>query len=140
MEMNQRPGKPEEVVEMRPQAIVLAMVTALLAAACGSVAPLPIQAPVSELYASNFNANSVTVHGAGANGNVAPTRTIVGPSVGLNLPIGLALDSAGNIYVANFASNTVGGPRDGGERECGADPHDQWRGHGPQRSTRRGPG
>jgi hypothetical protein len=42
-----------------------------------------------------------------ASGNVAPLRTIVGPATGLNAPIGLALDSSGNLYVSNSLGNSI---------------------------------
>jgi secreted PhoX family phosphatase len=46
--------------------------------------------------------SSVTVFGAGANGNVAPIRTISGPKTGLGAGYsdGIALDASGTIYVA----------------------------------------
>ncbi len=51
---------------------------------------------------------SVLVYPAGSNGNVAPTATISGSNTGLNLPVGIAVDSSGNTYV------TDGGPDGGG--------------------------
>jgi sugar lactone lactonase YvrE len=50
--------------------------------------------------------NSVNVYPAGSNGNVSPAAIIVGADTELDLPIGIALDSGGNIYV----SNGFGGP------------------------------
>jgi sugar lactone lactonase YvrE len=44
---------------------------------------------------------SITEYPAGATGNVAPIATITGSATGLAGPLGIALDSAGNIYVAN---------------------------------------
>jgi len=62
------------------------------------------------MYVTNFSSDSVTVYAAGANGNAAPIRTITSQfnSV-LNLvqPSGIALDSYGNVYVANQAISTV---------------------------------
>jgi Beta-propeller repeat/NHL repeat len=53
---------------------------------------------------------SVTVYLAGSNGNVAPSARISGDSnsdnAGFNFPTGIALDSSGNLYVANVS----GGP------------------------------
>lgn len=46
----------------------------------------------------------VTVYAKRANGDVAPIRTISGSSTGLTAPNGIALDSGGNIYVANYQS------------------------------------
>ena len=46
-------------------------------------------------------AGSITVYSVGASGNVAPTATIEGSNTQLFGPQGIALDSDGNIYVAN---------------------------------------
>ncbi|HXQ30329.1 MAG TPA: NHL repeat-containing protein [Gemmatimonadales bacterium] len=72
------------------------------------------------IYATNqatfFNSGvtsegpSVTVYAtAGLSGtvNLAPTDTIVGDNTDLVLPEGIAVDAAGNIYVANFEGNTI---------------------------------
>jgi hypothetical protein len=52
------------------------------------------------IYVSLTN-NGVLVFAPDATGNVAPVRTIAGAHTGLAVPIGLALDPAGNLYVAN---------------------------------------
>jgi hypothetical protein len=52
--------------------------------------------------------DSVTIYAAGSNGNVAPMATISGPLTQLNLPSGIAVDSSGNIYVANDGSDGGG--------------------------------
>jgi hypothetical protein len=57
-----------------------------------------------KIYVTNqgaFPSGSVTVFDAGANGNVAPSATISGTNTGLNHPVGIAVDGAGQIYVAN---------------------------------------
>lgn len=65
------------------------------------------------IYATNgVNDNgtppySVTVYPAGSNGNVTPSRTITGSKTGLSQPYSIAVDSSGNIYVAN--AGTCGG-------------------------------
>jgi hypothetical protein len=46
--------------------------------------------------------DQVTVYAAGANGDVAPIRTISGPDTKLDHPQGIALDSESHIYVTNF--------------------------------------
>jgi len=55
------------------------------------------------------NSGSITVYPPGANGNVAPKATIADgahdKNTQLNTPRGLALDSAGNIYVTNAPGN-----------------------------------
>src|SRR5439155_7390472 len=51
--------------------------------------------------ASNSGVSSITVYAAGASGNVTPAATIAGGNTGLGSPAGIALDGAGNIYVAN---------------------------------------
>ncbi|MGQ0548671.1 MAG: beta-propeller fold lactonase family protein [Armatimonadota bacterium] len=92
---------------MRRHPMILTVLTALFAAACGlieTVPPAPVPpAPTSELYVANNGNNSVTVYAATANGNIAPIRTISGGATGLNGPSGVALDGAGNLYVANFS-------------------------------------
>lgn len=50
----------------------------------------------------------VTIYHSGSNGNVAPTATIVGAATGLVDPLGIALDSSGNIYVSNSAGAFYG--------------------------------
>jgi hypothetical protein len=56
----------------------------------------------NEVFVANFQANSVTVYSIGANGNVAPMRTISGALTGLNSPYGVAVDAVNNeVYVVN---------------------------------------
>lgn len=58
-----------------------------------------------------YDRGKVTVYPAGSDGNVAPITTISGSGTGLSYPIGIALDSSGNIYVANtLTANTVSNP------------------------------
>ena len=66
------------------------------------------------LYVANLagytpGTNSVTVYGAGANGNTMPLATIAGGTTGLFNPVGIAVDAAGSIYVSNYG-NTDAGP------------------------------
>lgn len=61
------------------------------------------------IYVANFSGGvskdgSVTVYAAGANGNVAPIRTIAGSNTGLDTPWSMALDASGKVYVTNRAS------------------------------------
>ena len=64
-----------------------------------------------DIYAANFSGaskeGSVTVYAAGANGNVAPIRTIAGSNTGLHAPWSLALDASGKVYVTNHASVVI---------------------------------
>ena len=60
------------------------------------------------IYVANddgfFSDESITVYAAGANGNVAPTRTIAGTNTALIDPTGVAVDSNGDAYVSNIGS------------------------------------
>ncbi len=56
----------------------------------------------------NGGADAITVYPAGSNGNVVPSATIDGSKTGLDFPAGIALDSSGNIYVANDGSEDGG--------------------------------
>ena len=47
-----------------------------------------------------YPAQSIAVFAAGANGDVAPTATVAGPSTGLVGAVSLAVDAAGKMYVA----------------------------------------
>jgi sugar lactone lactonase YvrE len=49
-------------------------------------------------------ADTVTVYKAGSYGNLAPMATISGSLTQLNMPSGIAIDSSGNIWVANDGS------------------------------------
>src|SRR6266581_804323 len=51
--------------------------------------------------------NSITVYGSRATGNATPSAMITGGSTGLNRPVGIALDAAGRIYVANSGNNSI---------------------------------
>jgi len=51
---------------------------------------------------------TILVYAAGSEGNVAPKAAIKGPDTGLGLPIGVALDSGGTIYVTNLDEDTFG--------------------------------
>ncbi len=62
----------------------------------------------------NNGAGSIRVYSPTANGNVSPIRTIAndasGPKTHFQSPVGMALDSAGKIYVTNDGS--IGGKSD----------------------------
>jgi len=59
------------------------------------------------IYIANSAANSIIEFKRGANGDVAPVRTISGGLTGLSLPSYIALDVAGDIYVTNATANSV---------------------------------
>src|SRR6266516_477290 len=81
----------------------------LTAAALASGSPVTYTATgtgrvTGKLYVANYSGNNITVYAAGASGNVTPTATIAGGNTGLANPQGIALDGAGNLYVANAAN------------------------------------
>ena len=57
--------------------------------------------PCPCLYVANLGNNTVTVYPIGATGSVEPIETIGGSNTELIAPVDVALDSNGNIYVAN---------------------------------------
>jgi DNA-binding beta-propeller fold protein YncE len=55
-----------------------------------------------------FGPPSITVHDAGATGNVAPVRVIQGPKAQLAWPTGISVDSTrGEVYVSNAAGDSI---------------------------------
>jgi hypothetical protein len=52
------------------------------------------------IYITSVN-NSITVYPLDASGSAAPIRTISGIATGLALPIGIVVDQAGEVFVAN---------------------------------------
>lgn len=75
------------------------------------------------IYVANYEGGpsefgSVTVYPPGSDGDAKPARAIVGVDTGIRQPYGVALDSAGNIYVANY---TGGESRAGSVTVYGAD-------------------
>jgi secreted PhoX family phosphatase len=56
------------------------------------------------IYVTNAATNSITVYPANSNGNPNPITTIIGSSTLLDDPVAIAMDSGGNIYVANRGS------------------------------------
>ena len=63
--------------------------------------------PVNTMYVLNLNSSSIQSFAPGSTGNVAPTSTVSGVGTTLNTPYYMALDPSGNVWVANFAANTV---------------------------------
>lgn len=56
---------------------------------------------------ADFSAGSLLGFAAGASGNVPPVYDIAGAATGLLSPYGVAVDSSGNVWVADSAANTV---------------------------------
>lgn len=57
--------------------------------------------------ANEFPNSSVTVYRPGANGNASPIATIRGSNTGLAIPLGVALDKEGKIYVVNWLTPSL---------------------------------
>ena len=59
------------------------------------------------MYVLNDTGSSLSSFAPGATGNAAPTSTVSGPTSTLNSPFYMAMDQAGNVWVANNGSSTV---------------------------------
>jgi hypothetical protein len=68
------------------------------------VSSIGVPAPVG--YVANLTGNSVTKYAETQNGNQAPASTLAGAATKLSAPVGVAVDRAGKIYVAN-GNNTI---------------------------------
>ncbi len=60
---------------------------------------------VTNLSGGPSSNGSITEYAAGSNGDVAPIATITATDYAVSDPQGIALDTAGNSYVANFTGN-----------------------------------
>ncbi len=95
-------------------AVVLALgvlVAPILLATSGVSAAAPhasttVTAP-NTMYVLNDTGASLSSFAPGATGNAAPTSTVSGPTSTLNGPFYMAMDQAGNVWVANNGSSTV---------------------------------
>ena len=63
--------------------------------------------PVNTMYVLNLTTSSISSFAPGSTGNVAPASTVSGVGTTLNTPFYMALDPSGNVWVANFAANTI---------------------------------
>lgn len=75
-----------------------------------SLRGLAIDLARDQIYIANSGGNAITIYAnaRSANGNTAPSRTIVGAATTLNAPSGLYFDVAGDrLYIANTGANTV---------------------------------
>jgi hypothetical protein len=59
------------------------------------------------LWVADYGSEAVLEFAAGANGNVAPIRTIHGTNTTLGDPIGITIGPTGTIYVGDFASPKI---------------------------------
>jgi hypothetical protein len=57
-------------------------------------------------YSGSDAIGTITIYAPGSNGNAAPARTIVGTKTGLNVPVSIAIDSAGYLYVLNSSGGS----------------------------------
>ncbi len=62
---------------------------------------------VSDDLAGPFRNGAIEEFGATQFGNVQPIRLITGQGTNLNLPVGIAVDARGNVYVANVGSASI---------------------------------
>ena len=75
---------------------------------------------VANLTGGGSSLGSITVYPPDASGDAIPTTTIVGSSTSILFPVGLAVDSAGNLFSAN-AGNLIaefGSGSSGNTRAC----------------------
>ena len=61
--------------------------------------------PTGQVYVAN--GASILVFAAGANGNVAPVRTLTGALTSITGPNSLATDASGNVYAVNSLAGTI---------------------------------
>jgi len=104
-------------------AVMAAIMSALFAAAVSTApraqtatpTPTPTAVPgLAPVFVTNAgywsyrcNGYAVTAFAPGSSGDVAPTATICGVDSGIFGPVGIAVDSSGNIYVANIFAESV---------------------------------
>ena len=88
---------------------LLAASVSLLATPSGAATPAVASTatPVNTMYVLNLTSASIQSFAPGSTGNVAPTSTVSGVGTTLATPYYMALDPSGNVWVANFAANTV---------------------------------
>jgi hypothetical protein len=69
----------------------------------------------NKVYIANFGDDSITVFAAGASGSVSPIRTIAGAATTIASPMGISVDVAGNIFLAEHTGKfLVFGPTQNG--------------------------
>jgi DNA-binding beta-propeller fold protein YncE len=64
--------------------------------------------PAQELFVGDSAGQQVVVFSTSDSGNTPPARVIEGPSTGLNLPFGVAIDPlGGEVFASNLSGNSV---------------------------------
>ncbi|MBV8171050.1 MAG: SBBP repeat-containing protein [Candidatus Eremiobacteraeota bacterium] len=92
----------------RVSTIIACALLMLLLSACSSSSTTPAPpAHTQQLYVTDVVANAVYIFPLTATGAAAPTATIQGAATGLSSPFGVAVDSSGNVYVANEGSSSI---------------------------------
>jgi hypothetical protein len=86
---------------------VVAFCVAAIGLGMFATAALANPDPVGTEYVANYGANAILVFAPGANGNVAPIRTISGPGTGISGPADVAVDAAGDVYSSNYNNSTI---------------------------------
>src|SRR5271166_1335987 len=89
--------------QRRTSAWTLIVLAALLTAVSIVGARLAA-ASAPTLFVTNANGNKVTEYPAGTFGNLVPATAVGGAATGLGSRCAIAVGSAGNVYVANFAN------------------------------------
>jgi sugar lactone lactonase YvrE len=83
------------------------MAASVLVVGTGPSGAATTPTPPNTMYVLNTTGSSLLSFAPGATGNVAPSSTVSGAGSTLNSPSAAALDSSGNIWVANDLANTV---------------------------------
>lgn len=60
-----------------------------------------------KIYVTNYSTATIYMWNQGDNGNVAPEHQISGSNTGLTAPIGIAIDNAGNVWVADPGTSAL---------------------------------
>jgi len=93
-----------------PFAVALLLLTACKGGSTDGVVVGPTPPPANgSIYLTDSNAllNEVLVFPQSANGGPAPSQDISGNVTGLSSPDGIAVDSAGNMWVTNAGTSTI---------------------------------
>jgi len=86
---------------------VCALAAVLASGGCQTTPPIGQDPDVPGIYVVNADAATVTVFALDASGDAAPRRTLGGDQTGLNLPLGIGIDTQNRMFVANRKAGTV---------------------------------